>query len=175
MVRLRRANLRIGAVVRVPISPEHFGLALAVARIEPLLWYLAAYPGAFGNGTEPDLTEATRGTPIALTLTMDVLIRHGDWDVMGDAPVDYSTVLLPAYKTTVAPDRFVVCDYQGNVKRPATPTEIAELPYRVDSAPVSLEELMAHHHDGTPLNSDHEALAPVPWERSSQALFGDPS
>ncbi len=158
-----RPCLDLGDVFTIPLDDERVGYGQIVDR-----WgksgghfYFAVFDGVHPADAEPDL-DAVLAEPLALLgLSMDALLLHGHWRVVGHREVDTAAVPWPAYKEGVSPRVFDVVDYTGQRRRRATPEEAEALPFRAVVAPIVIEDALKALHGLKNWNPAYDKLRPA--------------
>ncbi len=170
----KRSKFEVGDVFSIPVDDERvgYGQILAPWGDSGGHFYLGVFDGALPRDEEPDL-DATVAAPLALlALSMDSLLVHGHWQVVGRREVDPSAIPWPAYKEGVSPPgTFDVVDYTGERRRRATEDEIESLPFRTVVAPIRLEKALRALEGMEPWDDVYDALRPVDEDRTSAALL----
>jgi|1186.fasta_scaffold26368_2 hypothetical protein len=171
----KRARWRVGDVFTVPIDDERIGYGQIVATWgdSGSHFYFLFFDAVYSSNEEPDLDEVV-GRPVAsLGLSMDALLRHKRWRVVGRRDVPSGSLRWPAYKESVAPEAFDVVDHTGEVRRRASNDEAERLPYREVVAPIRLENAFRALYDAGEWNDAYETLLPVTEDATSAALLSD--
>jgi hypothetical protein len=143
-----RPRFSIGDVFRVSLSSSAVAYGQIASRWGNTKghFYFLGYRSAYDASTDPAL-DAIVGDAIALlALSLDALLYHGHWSVIGNRAVDESRIAWPTYKVATAPGVFVIEDHLGNQLRPATDDQVAALKYRSVIAPIRFENAMKALH-----------------------------
>jgi hypothetical protein len=112
-----------------------------VGRYGDDVYYFAIFAGAHPADATPDAALITREEVALLAPSLDALLHHGVWPIVGHAQP--TAVVWPTYKEMVSPpDRFEAVDYTGAERRPATPREASELPFRKVVAPIRVQNAL---------------------------------
>jgi hypothetical protein len=74
-----------------------------------------------------------------VALTLDALLFHGHWAVVGQAEVDERILRSRDYKIATAPGVYEVEDAFGTVTRAANGRDVALLPFRTVVAPIRVQ------------------------------------
>ena len=127
-----RKKLRVGDVFRLPLDDTRVGYGQIVHKWEGPSYYFAIFDGTYPAGAEPDLDEIVRRPIVLLARSLDALLWHDVWEVVGHTRVDVDNIPWAAYREGLT--RMGSCsvvDYTGERRRSAD-TEGAELlPFRV--------------------------------------------
>ena len=119
------------------------------------------YLGIFGkeySGDGVDLDTIISEQFALLALSMDALLYHGHWTVIGNATVPEERFQLPEYKVATAPGHCVVEDAFGDVVRPATKDDVARLPYRKVVAPIVVQDAFEALHGARDWRPEYDTL-----------------
>lgn len=169
----RRKRLRAGDVFTIPLDDERVGYGQIVHSSGHGHYYFAVFEEAYSRREEPDLEAVIAGRLALLALSLDALLYHGHWRVVGHREVDPQELPWPAYKEAVSPDSFQVVDYTGERGREATTTEAEQLPFRAVVAPIVVEDAFKALHGLAEWEDVYDKLRPVSEERTSTALLSD--
>jgi hypothetical protein len=93
-----------------------------------------------------------------LALSMDALLHHGHWQVVGHHGVDARRISWPEYKEGTAPGRFNVVDASGEIRRPATAEDVAHLPFRKMVAPIRVQHAFEALHGQRDWSPEYDHL-----------------
>jgi hypothetical protein len=118
------SSLKVGDVFTVPIDDKRVGCGQIVVP-----WgrsggqfYFAFFDGLYPRREPPALDAVVAQPLILLGLSLDALLVHGHWQVIGNREVDPGAIPWPAYKEGISPPgTFEVVDYTGQRRRRATP------------------------------------------------------
>lgn len=114
--------------------------------------YLASYESAPVECVQVDMS-----TPFLVGRTLDGLIFHGRWNVIGNAPVNMSCVPLPSNKYRVS-GQWYVEDFFGKNSHAATEDEIALYDAKTTFAPIRFQNAFASHYGHGPWEDDFNRL-----------------
>lgn len=138
-------KLRVGDVFSVPLEGERVGYGQIVASWgdSGAHFYFAIFEGVYSAEDVPDLEAVVAASVVLLALSMDALLFHGHWRLVGHCEVDESAIPWPAYKEGVSPPgTFDVVDFRGRRRRRATDEETERLPFRSVVAPIRVEKAL---------------------------------
>jgi hypothetical protein len=166
----------VGDIFTVPVDPTRVGYGQIVHA-----WgrssghfYFALFDAVFARADTVNLDDALKNPLALLALSMDALLWHGIWQVVGKRDVNLHRLPFPAYKEgRYPPGTYVVVDHTGHRSRPATAEEVERLPFRQAVAPIRLQHaFQALHHIGD-WRDDYDRLRPcVVDELTTAAVFG---
>jgi Immunity protein 26 len=152
----QRMRLSIGDVFQLPLDSSRVGYGQIVGSYERSAYWFAIFERPYEFGERPDVADVVRGRIALLGLSLDALLYHKRWEIVGNAPV--GQIEWPTYKESVAPDVFEAVDHTGSMRRPATPEEADRLPYRSVVAPMRLQNAFRALHGAAEWNEEYDKL-----------------
>ena len=155
-MRRRRLHLKLGDLFRLPLSPDLAGVGQIVAIRSAGFYYFAVFDATHPPDGEPSVHLPATSIDL-LALSMDALLHHGYWQVIGNAPVD-GTIIFPTYKEATAPDVFDVVDHLDTSRRRAKPDEADSLPFRKVVAPIRVQHAFEALHGLRPWSPEYDEL-----------------
>jgi hypothetical protein len=168
-----RSHFKIGDVFSVPLDDDRVGYGQIVDSWSDSggHFYFAIFDGVYLRDEAANL-DAALSRPLAiLALSMDPLLLHGHWQVIGHHDV-VEGLPWPAYKEGVSPpDDFEVVDHTGRLRRPATEEEVNRLAFRSAVAPIRLEKAFQALHGIGDWNDGYDSLQPVSSDLTSDSLL----
>lgn len=169
----RRLKLREGDVFSIPVDDEaRVGYGQIVASWGEGHFYFAVFDGVYPADREIDLERHVAGPLLLLALSLDALLFHGHWQVVGHVEVDEERIPWPAYKEGVLPPgAFEVVDARDRRRRMASAEEVERLPFRKVVAPIRVEKALRALIGNEPWDNDYETLRPVDDDLTSSALL----
>lgn len=144
----RHSRIRRGDVFTIGNVPT---LGLGQVLVDGNVIYVYVVDAVLHN--IPDEREAKSSIiaarPILCGWTLDALVYHGDWKVIGNCEVLKANIPKPCYKVGV--DGIVwIEDFTGKLLRPASEHEQQVLEFRTTIAPIRFENAYLHHINHTP-------------------------
>lgn len=168
----RGKRLHVGDVFTIPLDDERVGYGQIVRAQGQGHYYFAVFEGAYPRKEEPGLDAVLEGELALLALSLDALLYHDHWQIVGKREVNSAMVRWPAYKEGVSPPgTFEVVDYTGERRRKATEAEAEELPFRAVVAPIRVEKALRALHGLEDWNDAYDELRPIPESQTSDALL----
>ena len=170
----KKLKLRVGDLFSIPIGDERVGYGQIVARWSESSghFYFAVFDGVYPADEVPDPASIVSSPLLLLALSLDALLFHGHWRVVGHRDVDESAIPWAAYIEGVSPPgTFDVVDHSGTRRRRAAQDEIERLPFRSVVAPIRVEKALRALHGEEPWDDAYDALRPVPQAMTSAALL----
>jgi hypothetical protein len=152
----KRVRLNIGDVFRLPIDLSRVGYGQIVGRYGRSAYYFAIFEQPREPSEEPELADIVRGQIALFALSLDALLYHGGWEIVGNVAVP--GIEWPTYKEAVAPDVFEAVDHTGSIRRPATPDEAENLAFRSVVAPIRLQNAFRAVHGAAEWNEAYDEL-----------------
>lgn len=170
----KRRKLRVGDIFTIPLDADRVGYGQIVDT-----WggsgghfYFAVFAEAYTRDVAPPIDDVVAGDIALLALSMDALLHHGHWEVVGHREVDAGLLPWPAFKEAVSPDEFHVVDHTGQRRRPATVQETDELPFRSVVSPIVLERALQAIHGLGEWDPQDDKLRPPVASRTEATAFG---
>jgi hypothetical protein len=170
----KRLRLNVGDVFCIPVDEERVGYGQIVAQWSESggHFYFAIFDSLYPVDEVPDLESIASSSLVLLALSMDALLFHEHWRVVGHREVDEASIPWPAYKEGVSPPgTFDVVDHTGTRRRRAAEDEIECLPFRKVVAPIRVEKALRALHGKEVWDEAYDALRPVPEGQTSAALL----
>jgi len=152
----KRLRLNVGDVFRLPIDASRVGYGQIVGRYGRSAYYLAIFEQPYEFGEEPRVADIVRGRIALLALSLDALLYHGEWTIVGRGtlpPIDW-----PTYKEAVAPDVWEAVDHTGTARRPVERFEAEGLPFRSVVAPIVVQDAFRSLHGVGQWNDAYDKL-----------------
>lgn len=170
----KRLKLNVGDVFSIPVGDERVGYGQIVARWSGSggHFYFAVYDVVDPAAEVPDLESIVSSPLVFLALSMDALLVHEHWLLVGHHEIDEAAIPWPAYKEGVSPPgTFDVVDHTGTRRRRASEDEIESLPFRKVVAPIRIEKALRALHGEGLWDDAYDALRPVPEGQTAAALL----
>jgi len=167
------ATLKPGDVFTIPLGDGRFGLGQAVDVGRHDSVYMVVFDAVLADESEiVDLAELVATAKFLLaTWASSVQVEIGRWKVLGRVPAreDFPR---PAFKVAIGGPRNVhVEDWAMMRRRPATPEEVARLPFRSSFSAMAVESALKGVLGlGPKLEGDEDMYMEGP---TTQEMFGD--
>jgi hypothetical protein len=153
-------KLREGDVFELSLPDGRLGYGVIVKRgVLPSggTPYMAIFRSAYDH--RPDLAEIAKDEVALAGWTMDGLVYHGRWKVIG---ADFPIPSIPFPNSKVEIDRkFYVVDVEGEVIGLATPHELDLLDYQFSRAPISFQDAFEALHGFGEWQDHFDKLTPA--------------
>jgi Immunity protein 26 len=152
----RRMRLSVGDVFQLPLDLSRVGYGQIVGVYYRTAYYFAIFEQPHEYGEQPELAKIVRGRIALFALSLDALLYHGGWEIVGNTSAP--EIDWPTYKEAVAPDVFETFDHTGSIRRPATSEEVESLRYRAVVAPIRLQNAFRALHGAAEWNEAYDEL-----------------
>ena len=138
---VKRPKARIGDVFQIPLDPGRVSHGQVVAvNSGPGPLYVVVFRRAWALDAKPDMTDIVADEIALVAPTMDALIWHGRWPLVGNLAPELDRVPFPAYRITVgAADRWFVETFDHARRRLPNPGELEKLTNPTSVAPIRLQ------------------------------------
>lgn len=169
----KRPELRVGDIFSIPIEKkERVGYGQIAASWGEGHYYFAVFDRTYPVDEEPEIDQIVSTPVVLLALSLDALLFHKHWRVVGHRDVDEAAIPFPAYKEGVSPPgTFDVVDYTGTRRRVATDDEVDRLPFRKVVAPIRVEKALRALHGAEAWDESYDALRPVDEDLTAAAVL----
>jgi hypothetical protein len=133
-----RFRVAAGDVFAIPVDEERAAIGVVVDKFAP-----GCFLGVFEGFEKRDgaAWETAIQRPIALqAITLDLLLRNGDWPVVGKAARPANGIEYPLFKSmTSPPSSWEVIDYRMARVRRASRADVRDLPHHTSVSPNRVE------------------------------------
>ncbi|TMF42432.1 MAG: hypothetical protein E6I23_13550 [Chloroflexi bacterium] len=139
---VRRPKARIGDVFQIPLDSGRvcYGQVVAV-NSGPGPLYVVVFHRVWPLDAKPDMTAIVTDEIALVAPTLDALIWHGKWPVVGNRTPDLNRVPFPAYRITVgSADNWFVETFDFRRRRLPEPGELEKLTNPFSVAPIRLQK-----------------------------------
>jgi hypothetical protein len=166
----RRAPLKVGDIIEIPIDEMHVGYGQIFDISQPGKFYMGVFDATYPHGESPDTREVASNELLFVGETLDALLFHGRWRIIGNASVT-AEVPYPWYRVAVGAAGIPhVANYARTIVRPAEAHELALVDHRVTSAPIILENALKARHGIGDWRPEYDQLT-IDHARQQAALF----
>lgn len=128
---------RVGDVFLVPLGQGESVLGQIIDKYKGALYVFVFDKRAPDRDHKVNIDSI--GQPIFAALTLDALLFHGRWPIIGNLKVDLERELKPKYKIGSHGNCYVE-NFKGDPLRPATAQEEHDLRFRTIYAPIRLDK-----------------------------------
>ncbi len=137
----KRIKLKRGDIYRFDLDEERYGLGQVV---EPGgVFYTIILADPVGHDFQLDMVDTRR--ILLCGWTMDALLFHERWHVVGNLPVPDDAIPYPCVKVGREGEPWIA-DFRGKLLRPATQFEWDHLDYQTSRAPIAYQNAFKAHH-----------------------------
>lgn len=168
-----RRHLRVGDIFSIPLDERQTGYGQIVWRSGHGDYGFAVFEGIYPQEADPALDAIVSQKLVLIGISMDALLYHGYWKVVGHRDVDEAGFPFPAYRAGTPSGAVEVVDFTATHRRPASKREALELPPRKVVAPIRFEKALRALHGLEPWDSVYDELRAAPEHRTSAALLPD--
>lgn len=136
----KRVRLRVGDLVEIPIDDQRSCYGQVFDISQPGKFYFGVFDAAFSTGEPPESDAIARCDLLLVAETLDALLFHGRWHVVGNTGVQ-ADVPYPWFRVAFGSEaKPYVANYSRTVIRPAQPHELALVDHRATFAPIILDQ-----------------------------------
>ncbi|MGD9599155.1 MAG: Imm26 family immunity protein [Steroidobacteraceae bacterium] len=151
--RERSVGIREGDLFAIPAPDGRFGYGQVVVGVT--VFYVAIFRDLYNE--PPDLDQLVKGELLLVGWTLDALIYHGRWKIVGNRPPISARVPFPSYKVRVEGVPHVR-NFSGQHYRLATNEDWELLENKTTVAPIRYQNALLAYHGFGEFRSDYEAL-----------------
>jgi hypothetical protein len=161
-------RILVGDVLALALDQDHHCVAQVIGTYGRGSYFIAVYdrPPVLGPASAADLTAVKDAEMALLALTLDAMIYHGAWVVVGRSEVS-SRACLPGYLLDRGspPEsvRQVIVDHSGKRERPATDRDLVRVKYRTTVAPIRLDKAAKAFFGRMPWDVSYDGLLPATY------------
>jgi len=152
-----KLKLKVGDIFTIPVNDEKTGFGQIINIPNKNNFIIAIFESVYYGKEWPNLDEIVTDKILFLGYTMDALLYHKEWKIIGNISSNISKVQLPYYKLGTPPDMKLV-NYKGDKLRKASRDEFENLEYETVVAPVRYEKALQAYHQLDKWNEDYDRL-----------------
>ena len=144
----RKPKAAVGDIFQIPLDEARVAYGQVVAiNTGPGPLYVIIFGRAWPRESNPDPAAIVADKIELVAPTMDALIWHGRWPIVGNLHPDLTRVPFPSYRITIgSADRWYVESFDHKRRRPAQPAELERLTNPTSFAPIRLQNAIAAVH-----------------------------
>jgi hypothetical protein len=162
-------KLNVGDVFTIPLDDKNdsrvgFGQIIKIPNKHNFI--IVVFKQIFCSQDFPSIDKIIEDKILFLGYTMDALIYHKYWQIIGNKTSNLAEIKLPYYKLGTPPDMNIV-DYQGNIFRSASKSEFDNLEYKTVAAPVRYENALKAYYKMAEWDDDYDELL---YERTLESI-----
>ena len=150
-------KLKMGDVFKIPVSNEKTGYGQIIELHDKNAFIIGVFKELYFIQDLPNLEKILEDEILFLGYTMDALIYHKYWEIIGNNLSNLTIVKLPYYKLGTPPEMNIV-NYKGNFIRKSDKTEFDNLEYETVVAPVRYENALKAFYKMGEWNEDYDRL-----------------
>ena len=140
-----KIRIKAGDVFSIPVSSDKIGFGQIVNIPDKSIFIIVVFKKIFDKNQVPTIESICSGTILFEGYTLDALLYHKQWIIVGNYTSNIGKIKLPYYKLGTPPDRKIV-NYKGDLLRKATKQEFEELEYQTVSSPIQYEMALKAYH-----------------------------
>ena len=154
----RKPLIRQGDVFTIPVDECSFGLGHALlVNTNCYNLYVAIYRTLHMDKALPDASYVVSDEVALIGGTMDALLHHKRWRVIGNVPVDTMRYPWPSFLVRVG-GIHIVESFDGVRLREATDADLKKLDNRWSRAPIAFQNAFAALHGAGEWNENYNRL-----------------
>jgi Immunity protein 26 len=151
-------KLKVGDIFKIPISNDFDGFGQIInIPLTNNVFIIIVFDKIYDNRKILNIDEILNNKILFLGYTMDALLYHKHWTVIGNQTMNISKIKLPYFKLGIPPDMKIV-DYKGGKIRKATKEEFEKLDYETSIAPIRYENALKAFHKFEQWDLDYDIL-----------------
>jgi hypothetical protein len=151
--RKRSVRIRAGDIFEIPAPDGRRGYGQVI--VGGTVFYVVIFRELYHD--PPDLDQLLKGELLLVGWTLDALIYHGKWKIVGNRSPISARVPFPSYIVRVKGVPHVR-DFSGDTYRLATTEDWELLENKTTVAPIRYQNALLSHHGFGEWRSDYEAL-----------------
>lgn len=159
-------KLKGGDVFTIPISEDQTGFGQIVKIPNKSNFIIVVFKQVYSGKEWPSLDEIVNDEILFLGYTMDALLYHKYWRIIGNVSTNIDKIQLPYFKLGTPPDMKIV-NFKGDNVRKATREEFDSLDYESVVAPVRYENALKAYYKLADWREDYNELL---FERTLQSI-----
>lgn len=150
-------KLKVGDVFTIPISDEKTGFGQIVKIPNKSNFIIVVFTQVYSGKDWPSVDEIINDEILFLGYTMDALLYHKYWNIIGNDVSNLSKIKLPYFKLGTPPDMKIV-NFKGDSVRKASKEEFDNLEYETVAAPVRYENALKAYYKLGDWKDDYDEL-----------------
>ena len=149
----KMAPVKMGDLFAIPVPDGRHGHGQVIIAGTP--FYAVIFAGLYDR--QPEFEELVGSDILLVGWTLNALLFHREWSVVGNRLPLFERIPFPSYKVLVDGTR-QVHDFTGRSYRAATGKEWELLDNKTTVAPIRYQNALLAHHSFGKWSSDYEAL-----------------
>jgi hypothetical protein len=164
---MKKIKVKTGDVFLIPIDDTRWVIGQLVDSRNGEL-YVAIFPAAY-HRQNIDPRMILDQHPLFLALTLDALIYHGNWPVIGNIKENLYKFPEPAFKVG-GDDTMLLISRNQKIERRATKRELEVLKYRSMVTPMVLQNAVQAHFGLEEWNAHYDEFLPDYYYTTSKFI-----
>jgi hypothetical protein len=161
----RSIKVRKGDIFDIPAPDGRRGYGQVI--VDGKVFYIAVFSEIYQ--VQPNLDELIEGDILLVGWTLDALIFHGRWKIVGNRSPIAERVPFPSYKVLVN-GKPCVHDFDGENYRPATSRDLEVLENKTTVSPITYQKALLAHHGFETWERDYDELT---VQHARRRVMGD--
>src|SRR5258708_92779 len=121
-------KLKVGDIFTIPISDDKTGFGQIIKIPNKSNFIIIVFKQVYSGKDWPSLDEIIKDEILFLGYTMDALLYHKYWNIIGNNFSNLDKIKLPYFKLGTPPDMKIV-NFKGDKVRKANKSEFENLEY----------------------------------------------
>jgi hypothetical protein len=150
-------KLKPGDIFTIPISEEKSGFGQIIFIPNKNNFIIEVFEKVYTGHEWPSLKEIINDKILFFGYTMDALLYHKYWKIIGNDSSNLKKIKLPFYKLGTAPD-YKLVDYRGKVIGKINGDKFEKLSYQEIIAPIRYENALKAYYGLEEWRKDYDEL-----------------
>jgi len=155
-----KPRLFVGDILSLPLVGDFKGIAQVIGTYQKAAFLVAVFDRSF-VADSISIDEVLGSRVALLGLTFDARVGPGMWEVIGNRIVDPAMLVPEFLEQTIDPPRAEVVRFDGELRRPATPEDVARIKPRKVYSPMVVEEAARAHFGFRSAHEMFDGLKPA--------------
>lgn len=150
-------KLKTGDIFTIPVTEDEIGFGQIINIPNKNNFIIVVFKEIYAGKDWPSINEIIQNEILFLGYTLDALLYHKFWKIIGNKVSNLQAIKLPYYKLGTPPDIRIV-NYKGDEIRKASKYEFDNLEYKTVVAPIRYENALKAYHKFANWESDFNEL-----------------
>jgi hypothetical protein len=138
-----KIRVKVGDVFLIPIDETTWVIGQLVRKLQSEL-YVAIFADRYSS-TDVEPRSILDKKPLFLVLTLDALLYHGMWPIIGNVQENRNSIPEPAFKVGIWGSGPHIISRDEKISRLATPAELGVLRPRTVDSPKNIEIMVRNY------------------------------
>lgn len=135
----KKIKVKLGDIFSIPLDGGKVGLGQVAGTYKGGELFIVVFEGCWDSDDVPPVGEVVNLPIVLASLSLDALLWHGHWQILGNYVANFELIRYPVFKIDTLLSAEIE-DVEGQKIRKATKKEIQLLPYRTTVAPIRIEK-----------------------------------